>query len=411
MIDFVSEGSSSSSIILFIHGFRGGADTWDDGINSTFPELISEDIEISEKFDVAQFIYFSKLTNLYSKISNTSKLIKKLFGTSHGKLRKNSSIEEISNLLRTEIRFRLDKYDNIIVIAHSMGGLVTKSAIVKDLEEKSLSKIKLFISLAVPHQGANSATFGSLVSSNLQIEGLTPLNEFIHTTNDFWLKTSLRPTTKYFYGANDSVVSQTSAVPADKEVSDVISVDEDHFSITRPENKNATTYLAVKKLILEYQNGDPSVGDFEIQSLPFDDDLNDELFVLKLLSADVHQSSVRDAKEVFLNAEYIRKIFSSASDQKRLAELYKRIKKIYQDSYSKYIHDGIPNSGLLLVDVHEQIMREDKDFLKTLIPFLNAIHKQGMLHQLANKEEESVWWDKSANMDSMKESLKEKGYE
>lgn len=411
MIEFISEKSNGSNLILFVHGFTGGSDTWSFDGKVSFPSLLLQDKEVSDNFDIAQFTYFTKLTNLFAKVSNTSKFLKKLFGTSHGKLRSNSSIEEISNLLRTEFRFRLEKYDSVFVIAHSMGGLVTKSLIIKDLEEKSISKVKMFLSLAVPHQGAKLATYGNLISNNLQIEGLEPLNGFIHRLNDYWLKTSLRPTTKYFYGTSDKIVDKTSAVPADKEVSDVISVDENHSSITKPENENSTILVAVKKLILDYRDGDPAISNFEIQSLSNDDEYSDELFVLKLLAADVHKTSIRDAKEVFLNAEYIRKIFSSASDQKRLAELYKKIKKIYQNSYTKYVHDGIPNSGLLLADVHEQIMKEDKEFLKTLIPFLNAIHKQGMLHQLANSETETIWWDKNANFASMKESLKEKGYE
>ncbi|MBF4385881.1 hypothetical protein EAY10_19160, partial [Vibrio anguillarum] len=81
----------------------------------------------------------------------------------------------------------------------------------------------------------------------IQIENLAPLNDFIHKINDFWLKTSLRPTTKYFYGVSDKVVSKTSAVPIDKEKSDVISVEENHTSITKPENVNNTTYCAVKQ--------------------------------------------------------------------------------------------------------------------------------------------------------------------
>ncbi|WP_262795526.1 hypothetical protein [Catenovulum sp. 2E275] len=76
----------------------------------------------------------------------------------------------------------------------------------------------MFLSLAVPHQGAKLATYGNLISNNLQIEGLEPLNGFIHRLNDYWLKTSLRPTTKYFYGTSDKIVDKTSAVPADKEV-------------------------------------------------------------------------------------------------------------------------------------------------------------------------------------------------
>ncbi|WP_327786517.1 ABC-three component system protein, partial [Vibrio anguillarum] len=42
--------------------------------------------------------------------------------------------------------------------------------------------------------------------------------------------------------------------------------------------------------------------------------------------------------------------------------------------------------------------KEDKDFLYILIPFMRAIHKQGMIHQLANIEGENVWWCKEANL-------------
>ncbi|WP_241904807.1 ABC-three component system protein [Vibrio splendidus] len=329
---------------------------------------------------------------------NVGKFISNLFKTSHKKLKSNSSIEEISNLLRTEVRFNLASYDNIVVVAHSMGGLVTKSAIVKDIEDNSISKIKLFLSLAVPHEGAEAATFGGLVSKNIQIEDLAPLNVFIHKINDTWQKTNLRPTTKYFYGVSDKVVSKTSAVPIDKEKSDVISVEENHTSITKPDGSSSTTFCAVKQLILEFKTGDSGTNNMSIQKLNNDKDFSDELFVLKLLSADIHQTSIRSAKELYLNAEYIRKIFTSESDQKRLSELYQKIKTTYDNSYTKYVHDGIANSGLLLADVHENIIKEDKGFLDILIPFMSAIHKQGMIHQLANIKDEEIWWCKSAEL-------------
>ncbi len=406
MIEFISK-NNKKSLIIFVHGFCGGELTWRNGEASSFPELFSKDSEVSENYDIVQFSYFTKLLNLFAKAGKVSTLVKRMFGTSHGKLTKNISIEEIGNLLRTEIRFRLQAYDNIIIIAHSMGGLVTKSAIAKDIEENIPSKIKLFVSLAVPHQGVEAATFGKLISDNLQIEDLSPLNQFIHKINDEWLKTSLRPTTKYFYGVHDSLVPKTSAAPVDKEKSDIIPVDEDHTSIAKPESPASTTYMAIRQIILDFEKNDPGISNLEILQLEDESDFDDELFVLKLISADIHKTSIRDAKEVFLNAEYIRKIFSSASDQKRLSELYSKIRKVYQNSYSKYVHDGIPNSGLLLADVHETILKEDKNFLNTFIPFINAIHKQGMLHQLANSEDENIWWIKDGSKDSLRNLLKE----
>jgi len=404
MIDFVYQ-KNKENLILFVHGFCGGEATWCNGEAHSFPELFSDDLEISENYDIAHFSYFTKLLNLFAKAGNVSTFVKRMFGTSHGKLANNISIEEIGNLLRTEIRFNLQEYDNVIVVAHSMGGLVTKSAITKDIQEKTPTKIRLFISLAVPHLGAEAATFGKLISDNIQIEGLSPLNDFIHKINDEWLKTSLRPTTKYFYGVHDSVVKKTSAVPIDKEKSDAIPVDEDHTSITKPESATSTIFVAVKKIILDFEKGDPGI---EIKNLEDETDFDDELFVLKLISADIHKTTIREAKEAFLNAEYIRKIFSNNSDRKRLAELYTRIRKIYQNSYAKYIHDGIPNSGLLLADVHETIIKEDKKFLDTFVLFINAIHKQGMLHQLANSENESIWWAKDGSMDSLRDILTER---
>lgn len=404
MLEFITN-NKKTNLILFIHGFQGGADTWKNDEGVTFPEMLSIEPNINECFDVAQFVYFTKLTNLFAKVSNVSSLVKRMFGTSHGKLTENVSIEEIGNLLRTEMRFQLQNYENIVVIGHSMGGLVAKSAIIKDIQDKIPSKINLFISLAVPHAGATLATFGKLVSDNLQIEELSPLNDFIHEINDEWLKTSLRPNTKYFYGSYDKVVATTSSVPIDKEKADAIPVEEDHTSITRPASNKVTTFVAVKQLILDTKNRDPAMSGFSIQKLDDETEFEDELFVLKLISADINKSSVRDAKEVFLNAEYIRKMFSSSSDQKRLFELYAKIRTIYQNSYSKYLHDGIPNSGLLLVDVHEKIVREDKQFLDTFIPFLNAIHKQGMLHQLANSKDENVWWVKDGSLDKLRKRL------
>ncbi|MCW8196041.1 hypothetical protein F6455_14705 [Proteobacteria bacterium 005FR1] len=410
MIEFVSQ-KDRDNLVLFVHGFCGGEATWCNGQAPSFAELLTDDHEVSKNYDIAHFSYFTKLLNLFATTGKVATLVRRMFGTSHGKLAKNISIEEIGNLLRTEIRFKLQRYENIVVIAHSMGGLVTKSAITQDIEEKKPSKIKLFVSLAVPHQGAEAATYAKLISDNLQIEGLSPLNEFIHKVNDRWLKTTLRPTTKYFYGVHDEVVNKTSAVPVDKENSDVIPVDEDHTSITKPDGASNTTFVAVKQVILDSEKADPGMSRLEIKQLEDEEEFDDELFVLKLISAGIHNSTIRESKEAFLNAEYVRKVFSGSADQKRLSELYTKIRKIYQNSFSKYVHNGIPSSGLLLWDVHDTIIREDKGFLDTFILFINAIHKQGMLHQLANSEDENIWWVKDGSMASLRDLLEEGQFE
>ncbi|WP_417466156.1 ABC-three component system protein [Kordiimonas sp.] len=409
MITFVSQ-NNNSSLILFVHGFTGSDETWDNKNGTSFPVLLSSIEQVSDKYDVACFSYYTKLFNLFSSATNWGKRLGAIFKVSHQKLKKNISVEEISNLLGTEIRFRLAKYDNIIIVAHSMGGLVTKSYIVNEISAGTPSRVNLFLSLAVPHAGANAATFGKLVSSNIQIENLDPLNAFIHKINDEWLQTSLRPTTKYFYGTHDDVVPKTSASPSDKQKNDVIALDENHTSICKPEGIEETTFQAVLGCILEQANTDAGVSDIQIQNLENEDDYDDELFVLKLIVADIQQATVKDAKKTFLNAEFIRKKFSSEVDRKRFSDLYHKVETLYKSHYSEFLHGTTINSGQLLARVHQAIIKEDRQFLHCqFMPFLNAIHKQGMLHQLANNEAEDVWWTKESGTEFLKEALEAKG--
>lgn len=401
LIEFVKQ-DQKKNLILFVHGFTGSKDTWKHEDHASFPDLLLENQQIYDNYDVAYFSYFTRLLNLFSKTKFGLGQIIKLLGFSSSKYLTNNSIEVISDLLKTEIRFSLSKYDNIIVIAHSMGGLVTKSCIVKTLQEETPSKIKLFLSLAVPHMGTNAATFGKLISNNLQIKDLAPLAIYTSEINNFWLKTELRPSTKYFYGTQDFIVLKTSAVPMDKETLDTITLNESHTSISKPEGKRSTTLISITEFILNFDN----TSEIKYQSLDDQNQYNNELFVLKLIIADIKKPTINDAKEVFLNAEYIRKKFSSQIDQNQLADLYTKIRKLYMDNYSDYLHDGIANSGQLLVKVHKDIIDKDSEFLKSLIPFIDAIHKQGMLHQLANSTEKDIWWSENRDLSILKKGVK-----
>jgi hypothetical protein len=220
------------------------------------------------------------------------------------------------------------------------------------------------------------------------------------------LKASHRPETKYFFGTYDGIVAKSSAVPADKELQDAISVAESHSSICKPENEDTTVFKAVLNLILEEPGAGGKNNLLPIQTLPSDDEFEDELFVLKLMVADIHSTSVKDVKEMFLNAEFMRKKFDSDDDRDRFRDLYAKVRKIYKDLYSEFIHGGIANSGILLSQVHQKILKEDREFLNSaFLPSLHAMHKQGMLHQLANSGEQDIWWSKDTGMKFLKAAL------
>lgn len=400
MINFLSQ-TQNRNLILFIHGFTGDENTWKNESGDSFAELLIKDCDLSAEFDVASFYYYSKLKNLSARFE----IVRRLFSKTYQASRKNIPIREIANLLRTELKFTLAQYENVVVIAHSMGGLVAKCAILDELSEGNPSKIQLYISLAVPHSGAISASFAKLIIKDSQIKDLSALGEFVVELNQKWIETSFKPVTKYFYALHDQYVVKGSAVPIDKPPVDAIAIDEDHTSICKPKDEKATVLSAVRKIIFDYFNSDIGLGGLQLQSLSSDAEYSDELFVLKLIVADVHSVAIKDAKEMFLNAEYMRKRFNSETDVKRLDDLYKRVKKVYTDNYSKFQHGLIGTPGALLDAVKGSITSEDLSFLKcNLIPALHAMHKQGMLHQLANVQDQDIWWTKESGLDFLEKA-------
>lgn len=389
MIEFHTKNNLKNAIV-FIHGFTGGKDTWSSK-NTSFPELLSENKEILDLYDICHFNYYTKLELFLGGLKKNifTKIFKKVRGK---KNLKNLPIEEWGNILASDIKFTLNEYDNIVIVAHSMGGLIAKSYILNSLEEDL--KVSLFLSLAVPHSGSEYATFVKLFSSNVSIEELSPISRIIDSLNKKWVNSSNTPTIKYFYGALDEIVDKRSAVAIDVNESETISCNEDHISICKPEDSSSVVYKAVVTFLLN-----PEIySKKKVKLLKLEDleQYDDELFVLKLIIADVHSTMVKSVKEHFLNAEYVRKLFKSDEEQALLKELYMRIESVYKDMYLLFLSKKIKTSQELISTVHQKIIDENDTLLSSILPILDGYYKKGMLHQLANVSnsdpDDDVWW-------------------
>lgn len=389
---FYESKSSCRNLILFIHGFTGNIEnTWTNKNGNSFPVLLLEDNYIKENFDIASYSYFTTLLNLFADTKEKFRFIKSLIRKETHKKEKNLDINELSNNLSTHIRFTLKQYDNIYIIAHSMGGLIIKNLINNEISKNGATKIKLFVSLAVPHHGAELAVFGKLISSNLQILNLNPVQEFITSMNQNWISLDEKPTTKYLYGTYDDFVTKHSAVAVDKIEKDIISVPDDHTSISKPKDSSSIVYNIVKSFIND-EHKHTQLYESGRQQLVDDEQYEEEIFVLKMIIADIAKPSRDNAKELFFNAEYMRKLLSSKYDQKHLDDLVENIRQLYKDCYDNYLADENINSGKLLSEVHSRISAQDSALLKSFIPALKLYHKKGMLHQMANNEALDIWW-------------------
>ncbi|QTL41251.1 hypothetical protein HGO23_08085 [Xenorhabdus budapestensis] len=382
------------NIILFIHGLKGGSSTWSFNKDISFPQLISDDDDLNDCFDIACFEYFTKFTNSYGKAKN---LFSRLF-TTLPKREVNLPVDELSELLVGECQINLSNYNNIIFVAHSMGGLIAKSCIIKMSERDISHNISGFISLAVPHSGSETASWGSMVSSNVQLGDLSVFSRETDDLNRKWIRLPKLPELKFLYGSYDNFVVKQSAIPIQVPAKESIAIQEDHMTICKPKDRESNVYLIVKRFALEINKKMVLIS----SPTEFKDNsqYDKEFFFLKMIIADVHSDIAKHAKEYYYNAELARNVFTSDHDREILGSLYRKIREIYQTQY----HDSIANhntSNQLLAAIHKKIEDEDKVKLLSLLNSLGSVHKKGMLHQLANKLDRDVIWSPDTSLDSL----------
>jgi len=384
---------NKKNLVLFIHGFTGAEETWVNDKGESFADLLMKSKKIDDNYDFAQIVYYSKLLD-FPRINVAKKLLGGLFGKASEPVKKNITIKKIGSLVRSTIRYNCEPYENIVIIAHSMGGLIAKSVILEENDTEMGNKIKLYISMAVPHSGSNFATVAKSLIRNEQIYDLNPLSESINQLQALWeRKKDKLPLCLYLYGEYDTIVPQASAVPINIDDILIVPCDDDHTSITKPNSIDKISYLSIKKELTNIITKSTSEKEIVIKEYEDRGQLDDEIFVLKLLVAEVHNVLIYDAKQSFFNAEFMRKaLISQSIHLKELESLYAQIRSIYTIAFGKLLSGEITTSNALLTLVHENIKKEDKEVLKSTIPAINYFQKTGMMHQLANNFDKEIWW-------------------
>ena len=352
--------------------------------------MLSE--SIANEYDIAEYIFHTKIVDT----SKQKAIIKRIFGGQKDKaVKKVVDIDDVSELLKSEIDVRLKNYKHIILVVHSMGGLIGKSYILKCLEEMVNHKCPVMISLSVPHRGSNWALYGRVVS-NKQMFDLEPLSDFLDSLNERWEEAEgdLLPEVICIHGKHDGIVLQKSAAPKNlKNNVKIYSCDEDHTSISKPVDEKDLVYLMVVDILLNHINKIEIKNKLLIKELEDTTVYDSEDFVIKLIIADIHTNTIEDAKVLYYNAETVNRLYRDSDDDFAiLKELYSKIRFEYRNLYVDFQNGLIKSSSELLNEVYKLIKREHNSLLKATLPYINHYHKKGMVHHLANKAEYGVWW-------------------
>lgn len=397
MITIIHQNKDSKNLIIFIHGFIGGEKTWvtDDGTMPFIGQLLS-DAQVKDNFDIGIFKYHTQLLSLFPKV-------KAILGMLRGKkAATNLPVDEISRLLESQLRYSYSQYDCIVLIGHSMGGLVAKRLILNDIKKYSNTRVKLYTSLATPHDGSVLATYGKNIIENFQVKDLAPLSQTISTMNDEWVQCKNLPKRLYAQGSYDVVVPKESSVSYDRDSQEVIYSDDDHFSIIKPDGKSVVVDAIIKELQM-------LLTEQSIQSIKAEErfvdtgQYDEEIFVLKMFMADIHATLMSGAKQAFFNAEFtIRKLIAQGVNVNDLTPLYENVKELYIVEFGEYLSGTYKSSNELLTAVHKKILEKDMTYLHTLYQPLQGLQKFGMLHQLASTDSD-IWWKKEHDIKSLVE--------
>jgi hypothetical protein len=221
--------------ILFVHGLGGGEKTW-----GLFPELIKADVELEAT------TYFYKYP--------TPPLGIKLFYVLQNSYQ---NLQDLAKGLRTEIEHVHKDADEIILVGHSMGGLVVRQYLLDEYIAGKQPKVKKVILYAVPNEGSSFANLiGDLPTLlNPHLMQMCINSDFIDLLNQNWASSPLYADNKIdltvVVGGNDKIVDRRSAEGIFRHLSPEHIPDASHLTIVKPESANSLTYRILRNSILK----------------------------------------------------------------------------------------------------------------------------------------------------------------
>jgi esterase/lipase len=218
--------------MLLVHGFRGdSAKSW---------RALAETVEDDAGFpaDVATWGYTT------------------------GAIKSVPTVWEAAEQLQTEMRVRLAEYQQVVLVGHSLGGLVVRAVIVRALQENRIEdceRIAHVVTLGTPNDGVQ---FAAIVAKfNKQIAGLTVTGDTVVDLRNEWIDRVYAPSIRRgeerskmqiplttVVGLDDRVVTPESAKSFFRRPPPE-SVPGDHISMKEPSGRDATIYLLLRQIV------------------------------------------------------------------------------------------------------------------------------------------------------------------
>ncbi|KIM06526.1 MAG: hypothetical protein KU38_12960 [Sulfurovum sp. FS08-3] len=267
-------------LILFIHGLGGDRATW-----GRFEELIAQDSAFDSSYKVEFYEYKTSLLHIKGILPFFGRIGKAL-AILAPKLPK---IQDVAQLLRSDIESKYSEYHSIYLAVHSMGGLVALKYITHALNHNHHLKIKKLLLFDVPSHGSHLAHISALYRHTqiIQLDKSSDFLDDLNNSNEFkTIEKALQ--VQCLICQEDIVVDKASAKA---HYSDVYELNKTHSSITKPVDSRDESYLFFRNFMLDrcYSGQNQEAFVENIVS-----NLSNEIYVL-LHQKGTHIASIVDA--------------------------------------------------------------------------------------------------------------------
>jgi hypothetical protein len=262
--------------IVFIHGLNGNETTW-----KKFSNCLNDNWDIEDCYDLEYESYTVEL----GIIKNIP-----LINTLYRGIKGGPKVIELSNHLSNTIDEICRSHKRVILVAHSMGGLIARQYLIDTIRNtKTTGKVKCLFTYATPHYGSKLATFYKWLvkpiftplhfiwgsGNSKQIVDMCRSNsEFLDNLNKDWNKLGLNNKIDFYrvFGGYDWVVDKRSASMKDATNKNAKLVSsKDHFNIIKPNNKKDRAFIPFYNYLKEFKKN------YEKEEILEDDNYYDEI--------------------------------------------------------------------------------------------------------------------------------------
>jgi len=243
--EFLREDGNNNKLVIFVHGLNSSNKiAW-----GKFPSLLKDDDEFKD-FNISLYGYRTGLCIQTDSIREEGKLL--------------------ASFLHDIMQGNHPKYQRVVLVGHSMGGLVIMRALLTlELRHPEVLDEHDFrvATFGTPYMGVENTSFLPPFCGNKQTEGLALFNaDLTETTQEFAQRFNqgreerrMTPSVPLytFYGKDDKLVAPTSACGYNAKNCEI--VDGDHTAIVKPETRKHLAYNKVRLVSLEPLKQTPSI--------------------------------------------------------------------------------------------------------------------------------------------------------